>query len=59
LCIELTLDGLKEFSIQDGWLLAGKDLTFKRDFTDIEAVTKKVGERTSGKRYSAYRDASR
>ena len=48
LFIEFALDSLELFSIQDGRLLAGKNLTFKRDITDVEPVAKEVRKGASG-----------
>src|SRR4030088_3196368 len=48
LVIELGLHRVKEITIEDGWLLAGKHLTFEDDVADVEPVAQKMGERTAG-----------
>ena len=48
LLIEFGLDSLEQLSIQDGRLLAGKDLTLERDLTDVEPVAQQMGERATG-----------
>jgi len=48
LLIEAALNSFEKFSIQDGWLLAGKDLAFEGNFSDVKPVSKEMGERTTG-----------
>src|SRR3982075_2505323 len=48
LVIELGLHRVKKITIEDGWLLAGKHLTFEDDLADVEPVAQKMGERTAG-----------
>ena len=38
LLTEPGLDRVEELTIEDGWLLAGKNLTFEDDLADIEPV---------------------
>src|ERR1700704_3011813 len=48
LVIELGLHRVKEITIEDGGLLAGKHLTFEDDLADVEPVAQKMGERAAG-----------
>ena len=50
LLVELGLHGVKEITIQDGGLLARKDVALERDLTDIEPVAQEMGERTARER---------
>ena len=54
LLIELGLDRIEEITIEDGRLLAGKDLTLEDDLPDVEPVAQKMGERAAGKRDSSH-----
>jgi hypothetical protein len=54
LLTEPGLDRVEELTIEDGWLLAGKNLTFEDDLADIEPVAQKIGERAAGKRDSSH-----
>src|SRR5262249_4071562 len=47
LLVELGLHGVKEITIQDGGMLARKDVALERDLTDIEPVAQEMGERTA------------
>ena len=38
LLVKLSLNRLKQRSIEDGWLLARKDLALVSDLTNIEAI---------------------
>src|SRR6516162_9382362 len=53
LFIQLSLDRLKHVLVENGRLLPFKDFAFESDFTDIEAITKQMCERASGKRNAA------
>ena len=46
--VKLSLNRLKQRSIEDGWLLARKDLTLVSDLANIEAVAQKSGKRSPG-----------
>src|SRR3981081_3754425 len=48
LVIELGLHRVKEITIEDGGLLAGKHLPFKDALADVEPVAQKMGERAAG-----------
>jgi hypothetical protein len=48
--VKLSLNRLKQRSIEDGWLLARKDLTLVSDLANIEAVAQKSGKRSPGER---------
>jgi hypothetical protein len=45
---ELGLDRVEESTIEDGWLLAGTNLTLEDDLADVEPVAQKMGERAAG-----------
>src|SRR5262249_50989435 len=47
LLIELGLHRVKEFTLEDGGLLAGQDLALEHDLADVEPIAQKMGERTS------------
>src|SRR5258708_35383487 len=49
LVIELGLHRVKEITIEDGGLLAGKDLALESDLANVEPIAQKMGERTAGK----------
>src|SRR5262245_10251899 len=48
--VELGLHGVKEITIEDGGLLARKDVALEGDLADIEAVAQEMGERTARER---------
>src|SRR5215467_14149577 len=48
LLVELGLHRVKEIAIEDGRLLAGKDVTLEGDLADIEPIAQEIGERTAG-----------
>src|SRR5262245_56473763 len=50
LLVELGLHGGKEVTIEDGGLLARKDVALEGDLTDIEPVAQEMGERTARER---------
>src|SRR5437016_12370308 len=50
---QLGLDGLEQVAIDNGRLLALEDLTLKRHVSDIEAIAKQMGERSTRERNSA------
>jgi hypothetical protein len=51
--IKLSLNGLKQCAIEDGGLLARKDLALVSDLTNIEAVAQEGGKRSPGERDAA------
>jgi hypothetical protein len=48
LLIELGLYRVKEFTLEDGGLLAGQDLALEHDLADVEPIAQKMGERAAG-----------
>ena len=44
------LDGIEQIAVDNGGLLARQDLALKSYFSNIEAVTQQVGERSAGER---------
>jgi hypothetical protein len=48
--VKLSLNRLKQRAIEDGGLLARKDLALVPDLTNIEAVAQEGGERSPGER---------
>src|SRR5260370_28498629 len=50
---QLDLDGLEEVPIENGGFLTLQHLTLEVDLSDIETITKEVGERTTRKRDAA------
>src|SRR5271165_3417110 len=57
LAVELGLHRLEKITVENGRLLAGKDLTPEDDLADIEPVAQKIGERATGKRDPSHRAA--
>ena len=55
--VELGLHCLEKITVENGRLLAGKDLTPEDDLADIEPVAQKIGERATGKRDPSHRAA--
>ena len=53
LLVKLSLNRLKQRAIEDGWLLARKDLALVADLSNIEAVAQEGGERSPGERDAA------
>lgn len=49
LFIQLGLDGVEKRAIENCGLFAFEDLTLEGDLSDIEAVTKQIGERSPRK----------
>ena len=56
--VELGLHRLEKITVENGRLLAGKDLTPEDDLADIEPVAQKIGERATGKRDPSHRRRS-
>lgn len=54
LIIELGLHSLEQVAINNGLLFTLEGLTLKDDLADIEAITKKVGERTASEGNAAH-----
>jgi hypothetical protein len=48
LVVELGLHRVKEITIEDGGLLAGKDLALEGDLPNVEPIAQKMGERAAG-----------
>ena len=55
--VELGLHCLEKITVENGRLLAGKDLTPKDDLADIEPVAQKIGERAAGEGDPSHRAA--
>src|SRR5436305_14717108 len=55
LVAELGLHRVKEITIKDGGLLAGKDLALEEDLADVEPIEQKMREPPAGQRDVANR----
>ena len=53
LLVKLSLNRLKQRAIEEGWLLARKDLALVPDLTNIKAVAQESGQRSTGERDAA------